>query len=76
MEFSHEVWYQGVKYSYNVEVVGEERLVNDYGIGYGVVVCIKRVNGVPDHLIIDSARDLFNDDYQDIWNQRHFRVVN
>ena len=75
MEFSHVVYYDGKKYSYNVEIVETIPLVNDYGTGYGVIICIKRVNEVPDHLIISSARDMFADEYTDIWNQRRFRMV-
>ena len=75
MEFSHKVWYQDKKYAYNVEIVSEEPLVNDYGTGYGAVINIKRVAGVPDHLILGSARDMFANEYQDIWNQIRFRMV-
>ena len=75
MENSHEVYYQNEKYSYNVKVVGKEQLINDYGTGYGAVINIKRVAGVPDHLILGSARDMFADEYQDIWNQIRFRMV-
>ncbi len=75
MEKSHVVYYNGEKYTYDVEIVCTEPLVNDYGTGYGAVICIKRVNGIPDHLVLGSARDLFADDYTDIWNQRRFRLV-
>ena len=72
---SYKVWYENQTYSYNVEIVGEEQLINDYGTGYGVVINIKRIKGVPDHLILSSARDMFKDEYQDVWNQIRFRMV-
>ena len=50
-------------------------MINDYGTGYGAVINIKRVAGVPDHLILGSARDMFANEYQDIWNQIRFRMV-
>ena len=75
MENSHTVYYQNKKYYYNVKIVGEEPLINDYGTGYGAVINIKRVAGVPDHLILGSARDMFANEYQDIWNQIRFRMV-
>ncbi len=75
MEKSHVVYYQDVKYSYDVKIVGTEPLVNDYGTGYGAVMMVKRVYNVPDHLVLGSARDLYSSDSGDVWNQTYFRMV-